>query len=145
LQLVLAVAFFALVVALIATLPFAGQASAQIRVEDDFARVVPLGLSKVWALRRSITIPLSSIAAVRTEAAPRRIRAGWRIAGTAIPGLAYAGYFRERGVRSFLVVGRRRPLVLVECRGARFDRVLFSCDDPEETARQLSGALPSAG
>ncbi len=75
-----------------------------IHIEDGLATFRIAGLHKLWAFKSRIVVPVDDIVAVEgAEAAPRW--AGWRIAGTWMPGVITAGTFRTG--RSVDLLGRR--------------------------------------
>jgi hypothetical protein len=107
-------------------------ALARVEIDADDVHVIPVGLSKLWSLRRAVSIPLDRITEVHTfdEEGP------WG-------GRVKAGVFRGDGVRAFLVVGRRRPVVVIECPGGRFDRAVFSAENPDVIVDAIARALPT--
>ena len=113
-----------------------GKAAARVEIHDEGVVVIPIGLSKLWSLKRSVTIPAASIAEVHTsdDELPNAARFGRRL---------LAGTYRSGGTKAFLVVGRSRPVVVVECRGAPYTRVVFSTADPEGTTRGIAGVMAS--
>jgi hypothetical protein len=113
-----------------------GKAAARVEIGEDEVEIIPIGLSKLWSLKRSVTIPTAGIADVHTsdEELPNSARFGKRL---------LAGTYRSGGTKAFLVVGRGRPVVVVECRGALFSRVVFSTADPEGVVRGIAGAMSS--
>ena len=72
------------------------------------------GLHKLWALKSRLVVPVQAIAAVEgPEAVPRW--AGWRIAGTAMPGLITAGTYRRDGAWTFWDVVQAHNAIVVTC------------------------------
>ena len=101
--------------------------------------VRPLDLARLWSLRREVRVPLTMIRDIRTGVPRRDVRRGIRTLGTEVPGLVHAGSYRTRKVRSFWLVGRAQTVTVIECPGARFDRLVLELDP--ETARSLAAGL----
>ncbi len=108
---------------------------ARVEVSADELRVIPAGLAKLWALRWALTVPLVAIDDVRTYVEDEGT--------TELNAPRKAGTYRAKGVKAFLVVGKGRPVVVIECPGAKFDRVVFSAEHPETVVRAITRALPS--
>jgi hypothetical protein len=106
---------------------------ARVEVADDEVRVIPVGLAKMWSVRRVVRIPVARIKTVELFADE----------DDEFRGRVKTGRFRASGVTAFLVVGAGRPVVVIECPGRPFDRVVFSAEDPEAAVRDISGVLPS--
>jgi uncharacterized membrane protein len=136
---------FAVAVAVLALLPFAGRTTAAASVEAGQLRVTPVGLAKMWAARSKVVVPAGSVESIDTR--PDLPKLGWRIGGTGMGGFCSAGNFRRRGTKSFAIVGRSRPLVEILLNGAKYDRIVFSAADPEGLVRSLRTKLgaPTSG
>ncbi len=98
---------------------------AHVRVADGAIVIRPRGLNRLWALRREIRVPVSSVSAVATDVPRRGVPSGFRMPGTYLPGLIQAGTYRRKGEKSFWLAGRSRTVTVIECRGAEFDRVVL--------------------
>ncbi|HUR77133.1 MAG TPA: hypothetical protein VMZ22_04235 [Acidimicrobiales bacterium] len=125
----------AVIVALVLVGKFtATSAAARVDIHADDLRVSPIGLAKIAALRTSVTVSLARIDDVHTytESGPKEFG-----------GRGKCGIYRAPGTRAFLVVGRHRPVVVVECPGASYDRVVFSAADPDAVVADISRAMPS--
>ena len=119
-----------------------------IHIEDGVATFRIAGLHKLWALKSRIVVPVQDIVAVDgSEAAPRW--AGWRIAGTSMPGLITAGTFRRDAQWTFWDVAQPDAAIVVTLHGHWYSRLIVEVARPDD-ARQLltqamarSHALPS--
>jgi hypothetical protein len=115
----------------------------------DELTITPKGLNKLWALRRTLTVPVSSITSARVlSGALRDLPLGLRLPGTAIPGIVLAGTYLKRGERSLYVLRDARDMVLLELEGQRFRRVGFQIDDPYSVVnaiRARMGEVPPEG
>ena len=115
-----------------------------IHIEDGVATFTIAGLHKLWALKSRIVVPVQNIVAVDgPEAAPRW--AGWRVAGTWMPGLITAGTFRQDAQWTFWDVAQPHATIVVTLRGHWYSRLIIEVARPDD-ARQLltagDGALP---
>lgn len=112
-------------------------ADVDIRGRDLVVR--PLDFGRLWSLRGEVRIPLSKIHDVRVGVPRRDVKRGIRTLGTEVPGFVYAGSFRTFTVRSFWLVGRAKVVTVIECPGARFDRLVLELDP--ETARSVAARV----
>lgn len=90
------------------------------------------GWDAVWAIAKEVRIPLAQVETVDVvRRADVSLRGLLRWGGTGVPGLLYAGRFRNTRRREFWFV-RRGAWVLVLCcvPGAPYDRVVVEVDDP---------------
>ena len=78
----------------------------KISLAGDSLEIVFTGAEQVFALRQKITIPKSQITNVSWHDSFTREDFGtmWRLAGTNIPEVLFAGYFRGQGNNEFLYV-----------------------------------------
>ncbi|HVV37740.1 MAG TPA: hypothetical protein VHC63_14105 [Acidimicrobiales bacterium] len=114
-------------------MPVGGRAVARVEVGDDAVRVVPVGMAKLWALRSSVRIPALRIKSVDLFADP----------DDELRGKPKLGRFHSKDTRAFLVVGTGRPVVVIECSGGRYDRVVFSATDPDAALRDVRRVVGS--
>ncbi|MEY2399503.1 MAG: hypothetical protein QOJ00_2677 [Actinomycetota bacterium] len=114
---------------------------ATVEFEDGNLVVRPAGIAVCLALRTRLTLPLSAITSVEINGQPGKLKRRLRLAGTAIPGLIYAGVFGFTKPRSFWVVGRARPLVMVNAAGVTYEQVVFYSDDPTGTKAKIDRAI----
>jgi hypothetical protein len=106
-----------------------------IHIENGVVTFRIAGVHKLWALKSRIVVPVQDIVAVDgSEAAPRW--AGWRIAGTWMPGLITAGTFRQDGQWTFWDVAHSPAAIVVTLRGHWYSRLIIEVARPDD-ARQL--------
>lgn len=134
---VVAVAIIGGVFALLAR---SGGTHAEIEIRDDVVHVMPVGLSKLFAFRGLILVPVVAIEGVRTAADIRDVRLGIRRGGTSFPGVVYAGHFGWGKNRTFAVIGRGRPVVVITTTGLKYRQVAFSAQDPHATLKRIEQA-----
>jgi hypothetical protein len=112
-------------------------------VEDGVLRVRLSALEKLGAMRGDIIVPLATITAVRVSDDPWSELRGIRAPGTGWPGVISLSTRRGKGIRDFSAVyGRAGRAVVVEARGAEFDRLVISRKDAEDIAERIRRSLP---
>lgn len=78
--------------------------------EQDTLTILFEGWEILFGLKRSLTIPRSSI--INLSWHPEFVHRGslFRVVGTGLPGVLYAGYYRANGVRAYLYAKYPRGL-----------------------------------
>jgi hypothetical protein len=117
---------------------------ADLRIEDAELVVSLSLLEKLGALRRDVRVPLSAVTAVRVSEDPWSELRGIRAPGTGFPGVISLCTRRGEGIRDFAAVYGHTPAVVVETRGADFDRLVISRNDVEEKVRVIQNHLTLA-
>jgi hypothetical protein len=101
------------------------------------------GADKLWALKSSLEIPLTHIAAIRADSG---VAHGWwhglRMPGTNIPGVLTAGTFYQDGKRVFWDVHNADNTVVLELRDERYNELIVEVSDPKATLEMVRAALP---
>lgn len=110
-------------------------------ITGDAALTIRLeGMEQVWALRRSLQIKREQVWNMQWYShllMPKR-ELGWRIGGTGVPGLLYAGLFTGSKGKSFVYLKRPRRLgdgiklsglLMIELRHPLYKRILLSVAD----------------
>ena len=112
----------------------------EIHIKDGLATFRIVGLHKLRALKSRIVVPVQDIVAVeRSEAAPRW--AGWRIAGTWVPGIFTAGTFRQDGGWTFWDVAQPHAAIVVTLRGHWYSRLIVEVERPDDARHLLTRAM----
>lgn len=97
---------------------------------------------RLWAFKRRLRVPLAAVQSVRRDPqAARGLWKGWRVPGTHVPGLIVAGSYYRNGRWVFYDVIRSENAVVIDLRGADYDRLVVEVADPEQTVRRLRRAL----
>jgi cytochrome c-type biogenesis protein CcmH/NrfG len=100
-----------------------------------------LGLHKLWALRSSVRVPLRSIVEAQLgEAVARELWKGWRLPGTAFPGVITAGSYLKSGEWTFWDVVHPAKSLLVTLRDHRYARLVVEVADPSKEMRRINEA-----
>jgi hypothetical protein len=100
------------------------------------------GLHKLWALKSRIVVPVQDIVAVEgPDAIPRS--AGWRVAGTAMPGVITAGTYRRDGAWTFWDVVQAHQAIVVTVRGRWYSRLVVEVANPDRARGLLTVAMAS--
>ena len=107
--------------------------------EDQNMLVTVLGMDEVWALKHSLTIPLSHVkmAVHDPKLAKKRFFAGLRITGTDIPGVIRAGTFYRRGKRIFWDVHHSDKAIVINLVNEKYNQLIIEVEDPEEVVGQI--------
>lgn len=115
----------------------------KLELNEDALTIALEGWERLWALRRQLIIPRVKIVHAEWHGEPFEIRAGLRLAGTALPGVLAAGTFSGQGMKQFLYL--RRPqgwrrataanVLVLDLRDTFYGRVLLSC--PETDAARV--------
>lgn len=97
------------------------------------------GWDAVWALKRSLRMPLANVAGARVEAVAGK--PGWKLIGTGIPRGLAAGLFRKQGQTSFWVAHQQAPALVIDLRNERYARLVLQVDNPQEVADRINAAI----
>ena len=114
-----------------------------IDIENGVATFRITGLHKLWALKSRIVVPVQDIVAVEGPEAVSRW-AGWRIAGTWLPGVLTAGTFRQDGGWTFWDVSQPHAAIVLTLRGHWYSRLIVEVAQPEDARRRLREAMEAS-
>jgi hypothetical protein len=112
---------------------------AQLRVHGDELVVGLSPLEKLGAFRGDVHVPLAAVRSARVSDRP------WselRAPGTGFPGIISLCTRRGSGVLDFAAVYRGGPAVVVDLKGAHFDRLVVTCNDADNVVRRIERAMP---
>jgi hypothetical protein len=113
---------------------------------SDALRIRLTGRDALYALKRSLTVPLGSVAAVRAVDREELHRTKTlRAPGTSVPGRVKAGTFRGTEGKELWDVRRGRRVLELELRGHDYARVVLELPGPDSEAERIRAALPSGG
>jgi hypothetical protein len=115
---------------------------ADVTIEDGQLRVELEGLHKVWALKNTISVPVSHIVSASAGPIPKADRPkGIRAPGTQIPGVFAAGTWRHHGEKVFWDVRDPERAVVVELRDESYTRLVLEVEDPQATVDLITAQI----
>jgi hypothetical protein len=125
--------------------------------EDDQLVITLEGWEAIWSLRRRLVIPKSAIQAIQWTpqlSYPGRL---WRIGGTGLPGVLYAGNWRGNGMWHFLYLARphgwgwspsgtitAENVLTITTRDFAYQQILLTCEPAigQQLVRWGSTSIP---
>ncbi|MGK5685148.1 hypothetical protein [Actinoplanes sp. URMC 104] len=116
---------------------------ADVRIDGDTLVVEISGLDRLWALKSSLSIPLSNVRGATVDPGIVNERKGLRAPGTHVPGVITAGTFHLDGERVFWDVKDPARAVVIELRDERYARLVVQVDDPRATVELVEKSLGS--
>ncbi len=100
------------------------------------------GLGKLWCLRSRLQLPLAHVRSVRREPeAARKWFAGFKLAGSHIPGILTAGTFYHEGGLVFWDVHDPEGAIALELYDERYQRLIVEVSDPAAAIRLIERHL----
>lgn len=118
---------------------------ARILVTDSTLEVRLTGLDGLWALRRGITVPLSSVRGATADPGAAAEPKGVRAPGLHLPGVAAVGTFHRGGDKTLYAVRSGRRTVVIELtpgpETSGFTRAVVEVADPRAAVDAVDRAL----
>ena len=114
---------------------------ASITIDDDRLTVRLHGLSRLWAMRSGVSVPLGSVRGATVDPGAAREPKGRRSPGLHVPGLAAVGTFHRGGETILWDVRRGTRAVVLQLSGERYDRVVVEVADPRAVVERVEAAL----
>jgi hypothetical protein len=120
-------------------------------ITNEFLKLLIRGTHKLWAMRNSIEIPLTSIESAHVD--PETARAGpegTRNPGTHVPGVITAGTYTAGVSRTFWDVHNPDNAIRIKLKSThdlfagiedRYDEFIVEVDNPAETVDRINQAL----
>jgi hypothetical protein len=102
-------------------------------------KVTISGWDVIWALKRSLTVPLRNVVSAEVESMAGK--PGWKIAGTNIPRGFSAGWFRRQGKNEFWVSRQKAEAVAIRLRDEKYARLVLQVEDPQAVADRVNAAI----
>jgi hypothetical protein len=118
---------------------------AQLEVKADDVIVHLSRVEALAACRREVRVPVRCVTMVHVEESPMAVVSLLRLPGLAWPGAFAYGSRRQHGCHEFVVVRAGLPAVVLDARGAVWDRVVVSHRDAVEIAAELASLLLGRG
>ena len=111
-------------------------------IEDDSLTIIFQGAEQLWAIKRKLVLPKPSVTNVIWQEGVQlpRTELGWRIGGSAIPGVLFAGRFVGREGRNFVYLlhpqgwvrqVRVKHVLTIELKDYPYRRLFFTVDKPD--------------
>jgi uncharacterized protein len=114
---------------------------AHLDIDGDRLHLALAPRERLAALHGDITVPLRCVRSARASDEPFAELRGLRSPGLAWPRSRAMGTWRRRGAKSFAMLRRGQPAVVVDlAEGAGFDRLLVSTPEAEAVARRIDEA-----
>ncbi len=111
---------------------------AKVLVTDDTVTVSLSATEKAEALHGDVSVPRAAV--VSAQVAPDGMDEvhGLRLPGSGFPGVIMVGTWRDRDRITFAVCHGRRPAVVLDLTGQRYDRIVVTVDQPDEVVASLA-------
>ncbi|NJQ06350.1 hypothetical protein [Streptomyces lonarensis] len=114
---------------------------ALIRIEGDRLVVVIEGLSKLWAFKGGMSIPLANVRGATADPGIAAEPKGIRAPGAHVPGVIIAGTFHQDGEKVFWDVKDATKAVVIELADEQYARLVLQVSDPRATVALVENAL----
>jgi hypothetical protein len=115
---------------------------ADVTIKDGQLRVELEGMHKVWALKNTISVPVSHIVSASAGPIPATDRPkGIRAPGTQIPGVFAAGTWHHKGEKVFWDVRDPGNAVVVELRDESYSRLVLEVENPQATVDLITAHI----
>jgi hypothetical protein len=120
-------------------------------ITNELLKVLIRGTHKLWAMKNSVEIPLTSIESAHVD--PETARAGpegTRNSGTHVPGVITAGTYNAGVKRTFWDVHNPDNAIRIKLKSGydlfagiegRYDELIVEVDNPAETVDRINRAL----
>lgn len=115
---------------------------ARVQIVDDRLRVQLHGLSRVWAMRSGLDVPLTSVRGATFDPDVVREPKGVRSPGLHVPGVAAVGTFHRDGEKTLWETYRGSRTVVIQLAGGSWDRIVVEVPDPRATVDLVNRSLP---
>lgn len=111
---------------------------AQLVVTADAVAVSLSAIEKTEAVHGDVSVPRTAVVSAQVVPDGMDEVHGLRMPGTGLPGVIMAGAWRDKERVTFAVCHGRRPAVVLELTGQRYDRIVGTVDNPDEVAASLT-------
>jgi hypothetical protein len=115
---------------------------ARVQIVDDHLRVHLRGMSRVWAVKTLLQVPLSSVRGATIDPDIVREPKGTRSPGLHIPGVAAVGTFHRDGEKTLWETYRGTRTIVIQLTGESYDRIAVEVPNPRETVELINNSLP---
>lgn len=111
---------------------------AELLVNDDVVTVSLSAVEKAEALHGDVSVPRAAVVSARIVPDGMDEVHGLRLPGTGFPGVIMVGTWRDGERVTFAVCHGRRPALVVELTGQRYDRIVVTVENPDEVVARLA-------
>ena len=108
-----------------------------VTITPESLTVEPLGLDKLWSLRRRLEFPAGHVRGATFDPGANSEPKGLRAPGLHIPG-KWSGTFHRDGEKSFWNVSAPDRTVVVELVDEDFDRLYLTVDEPRTVVDEIN-------
>ena len=113
-------------------------AMAELLVHDDVVTVSLSAAEKAEALHGDVSVPRTAVVSARIVPDGMDEVHGLKLPGTGFPGVIMVGTWRDGTRVTFAVCHGRRPAVVLELTGQRYDRIVVTVEHPDEAVASLA-------
>ncbi|MBU2665106.1 hypothetical protein KOI35_16510 [Actinoplanes bogorensis] len=114
---------------------------ADVRIDGADLVVEMSGLDRLWALKSSLTIPLTNVRGATIDPGIVNEEKGIRAPGTHVPGVITAGTFHLDGEKVFWDVRDPSKAVVIELRDEQYARLVVQVNDPRATVELIEKSV----
>lgn len=112
---------------------------ATITIDNGAVRIEPTTWQRIGGFQGTFEIPIASVKSVRVDPEITHYFPGFRAPGYG--GLVRKiGTFRRKGMKAYWNTNRHGDALVIECPGAKFDRVVLTVDDPAAVRDRIQAA-----
>ena len=111
---------------------------AKLFINDDVVTVSLSAVEKAEALHGDVSVPRAAVVSARMVPDGMDEVHGLRLPGTGFPGVIMVGTWRDEERVTFAVCHGRRPAVVLELTGQRYDRIVVTVENPNEVVARLA-------
>jgi hypothetical protein len=111
---------------------------AKLVVAGDSVTVSLSAIEKAEAVHGDVSVPRAAVVSARVVPDGMEEVHGLRMPGTGFPDVIMVGTWRDRQRVTFAVCHGRRPAVVLELAGQRYDRIVVTVEHPDEVVASLT-------
>jgi hypothetical protein len=113
----------------------------EVSIKDDNFVFRIKGITKVFALRSSLTVPIKNVVGVNATLGAMKMPKGLRAPGTAIPGLIYAGTFYSGSDKVFWDVRHAKKAIVIKLKNEDFKQLVVEVENPAEAVSLIKDKI----
>ncbi len=117
--------------------------SGTVKIEGDNLIFEIHGVDMILAIRRTISIPISHVVSVPTDAVKWQPFQQLKVAGTSIPGVIKDGMFLSNDGLLFFEMHDPDKCITVSLNHEKFKKIIFEIQDKEHAAKVIRNAISS--